>query len=110
MSDVQIDYTLLSAIYYGIIGEMVRPQSVKVSFGFREWALIVDAVYFEPELGTPFSVSSVLSPATITRLRGIDTHDVYNPARDQCYTFGRDMGRSLQEGVDVAVQQARLRN
>lgn len=107
---MNIDYTLLSAIYYGIIGEMGHPQSVKVSFGFQEWALIVNAVYFEPDLVAPFSVSSVLSPATLTRLRGIDTHDVHNPARDQCYTFGRDMGRSLQEGIDVAVQQARLHN
>jgi len=104
-----MDYILLSAIYYGIIGELESAQAVRVYFSnFGREGLTIRVVYDEPELLKEFEISRALDEYALKSLvLNNRTVGAVNPARDECYRIGRELGIKLQQGLDVAVQQQR---
>lgn len=109
-----MDYILLSAIYYGIIGVLKNAQFVKVHFLLHEFSydheygLLIDVQYNEPDLLKEFGISMILDERELMLLQlNNKTVGACNLAQEQCSTIGRELGVKLAHGLDVATQQER---
>ena len=109
-----MDYVLLSAIYYGIIGELENPCGLKVRFSPFDadpnhiHGMLIDVRYSEPEMLKEFGISKVVDMHDLKMIEERNKSiGAANEGRDMCFTIGRELGIKLQQGLEVAIQQQR---